>query len=75
MNERVKLNYNFAIDQNFNQINYNEIGTEFNFNPIKIDFNFIEESKHIEIKSTLKQTLKFQKMRMDSFHFQQKEIY
>ena len=72
LNEQLKLNYNFAIDQNFNQINYNEIGTEFNFNPIKIDFNFIEELNILEIKSTLKQILKFQKMRMGLFSFSTK---
>ncbi len=47
LTEKLELNYNFAIDQNYKEINYNEIGTKIDFNPIKIKFNFTEESKHI----------------------------
>ena len=36
----VKLNYTFALDQNYNDFNYNEIGTSLDFNPIKFDFNY-----------------------------------
>ena len=47
LTEKLELNYNFAIDQNYKEINYNEIGTKIDFNPIKIKFDFTEESKHI----------------------------
>ena len=29
LNKNFKLNYNFSVDQNYNDINYNEIGTNF----------------------------------------------
>ena len=47
INENIEFNYNFSIDQNYNNLNYNEIGSSINFNPIKIKFDFIEEAKHI----------------------------
>ncbi len=47
LNETFELNYNFALDQNYKEFNYNEIGAKMDFNPIKIKFDFIEESKHI----------------------------
>ncbi len=46
-NENISLNYNFSIDQNYNSMNYNEIGTELKFNSVKLDFNYLEENKHI----------------------------
>ena len=72
LNERVKLDYNFAIDQNYNKINYNEIGTEFNFNPIKIDFNFIEESKHIGDQKYFKTNFEISKNENGLFSFSTK---
>ena len=47
LTEKLELNYNFAIDQSYKEINYNEIGTRIDFNPIQIKFDFTEESKHI----------------------------
>ena len=46
-NNKFSLNYNFALDQNYNDINYNEIGTEFNIGIIDINFNYLQEKKHI----------------------------
>ena len=47
LNENFNLRYNFAIDQNLNQFNYNEMGANFNFDPFNINFNFLEENEHI----------------------------
>ena len=46
-NNKFSLNYNFALDQNYNDINYNEIGTELNIGIIDINFNYLQEKKHI----------------------------
>ena len=35
-NDRISLNYNFAVDQNYSDLNYNEIGTSINYNPVKL---------------------------------------
>ncbi len=47
INDKISLNYNFALDQNYNDFNYNEIGTEINLNNLKIDFDYLQEKKHI----------------------------
>ena len=46
-NENISLNYNFALDQNYNDFNYNEIGTKLNFGQSSLDFTYLEENKHI----------------------------
>ena len=47
LNKKIKLNYNFNIDQNYKEINYNELGTTINFDPIEFSFNYLQENKHI----------------------------
>ncbi len=46
-NDKFDFNYNFAIDQNLNDLNYNEFGTSINLDPLKISFNYLHEDKHI----------------------------
>ena len=43
LNDTVSLSHNFAVDQNYNDINYNEFGASFNANPFKINFNFMTQ--------------------------------
>ena len=43
----VSLNYNFSIDQNYKDFNYNEIGTEFDFESVKFNLNYLQEKNHI----------------------------
>ena len=40
INNKINLKYDFSLDQNYNNFNYNEIGTEIDLNPLKIDFSF-----------------------------------
>ncbi len=47
VNDNFSLNYNFAIDQNYNDFNYNEIGAQTNFDKLNFNFNYLEENKHI----------------------------
>ena len=46
-NNNLELTYNFSLDQNYNDLNYNEVGTNFTFNPISFNFNYLQEKKHI----------------------------
>ena len=54
INDNVKLTYNFALDQNYKQLNYNEVGTSLNFNPIKFDFNYLQELDPMPVKGKAK---------------------
>jgi LPS-assembly protein len=47
VNEKVKLNYNFSVDQGYKNINYNEIGTELELENVKFNLNYLEEKKYI----------------------------
>ena len=47
LNENFSLHYNFALDQSYSELNYNDIGTSINFGPSKIDFSYLQEQKHI----------------------------
>ncbi len=60
-NETLKLNYNFSLDQNYSDLNYNELGMTLDLNPIKIDFSYLEESKHIGEQEYFKTKIDFVK--------------
>ena len=61
INENVNLNYQFALDQNYKDLNYNEIGSSFNLNPVKIDFSYLEENKHIGNQEYFKTKFSYEK--------------
>ena len=59
LTNKSKLYYNFSVDQNYKDFNYNEIGTTVDLNPIKFDFNYLLEQKHIGDQNILKRKLNF----------------
>ena len=54
INNKVSLNYNFAIDQNYNDLNYNEITSELDLNPVKFNVSYLQEKEHIGNKEYMK---------------------
>ncbi len=46
-NENINLSYNFALDQNYKDLNYNDLGASFSFNQFKFNLNYLEEKEHI----------------------------
>ena len=50
VNENLSLDYNFALDQNYSDLNYNELGAEVNFNSLNFDLSYLQEKKHIGSK-------------------------
>ena len=61
INDNVSLNYNFAIDQNYKDLNYTEFGAKMDLNPISIKFDFVEEGKHIGEQKYFKTKVDFAK--------------
>ena len=59
--KKINFNYNFNIDQNYKDLNYNNLESSLNFNPIKLDFNYIQEKKHIGQKEFLKSKISYDK--------------
>ena len=47
LSNNIKLDYNFSIDQNYNDFNYNEIGATYNSGGLNISFDYLNENKHI----------------------------
>ena len=47
VNKNIKVNYDFSLDQNYKDFNYNEISTSVNFKALNINFGYLEENKHI----------------------------
>ena len=53
-NNKFNLNYNFAVDQNYKELNYNDLGARMNFGALDIDFNYLQEKNHIGNKDYFK---------------------
>ncbi len=60
-NENINFDYKFNIDQNYEELNYSSVVSSLNFNPIKLDFNYVLENKHIGDKEFLKSKVSYDK--------------
>ena len=47
INDKVNLNYNFSLDQSYKSFNYNEIGSDFIFEKVKFNINYLQERNHV----------------------------
>ena len=47
INNKVKLNYNFSLDHNYKELNYNEIVAEYNLENVKFNLSYLQEKNHI----------------------------
>ena len=72
MNDKVKLDYNFALDQNYKNLNYNEIGANIDFNPIKFDVSYLQEKEHIGNQEYFKSNIELAKGENGLFSFETK---
>ena len=61
---KLDFNYNFALDQNYKDLNYNEVGFNVNLNPIKFDIDYLQEKNTLVIKNTSKLVHNTQKVIM-----------
>jgi len=42
-----KIGYNFSLDHNLNDLNYNEVSTQLNFGKIKFNLDYLEQQNHV----------------------------
>ena len=65
-----KLNYEFSLDNNFKNFEYNNIGTTFDYNNFITTFNFLEESGKIGSSNSIENItkLKFDESKYISFN-------
>ena len=71
-NKKSNIKLNFALDQNYQDINYNEVETNFNFDFISFDFNYLSEKKHIGNKNYFKTKVKLKNNDDGLFAFETK---
>ena len=46
INNKINLNYNFSIDQNYQELNYNEFGAKINYGVADFNFNYLQEKTY-----------------------------
>jgi len=66
------LDYSFKIDQNYKELNYNEIGTTFDFNPVKFKVNYLQKQKHLGEKDFIETDIEYQRGDSGVFAFKNK---
>ena len=59
-NKNFKVSHNFAVDQSYNELNYNELGANYTFKNLNLDFNYLKEQKHIGDQDYFKTEINFQ---------------
>lgn len=47
LDQNLTMNYNFSLDQNYKELNYNELGLNFNYNLFNFDLKYLQEKNHI----------------------------
>ena len=72
VNENLNLNYNFALDQNYKELNYNEFGAAINLNSFNFDFNYLQENKHIGDQEYFETKINFLNTSNSQFSFETK---
>ena len=75
LSKKFNLNYKCASDQNYQDINYNEVGANMNFGNVKVDF-IVQEKKHIRNQDYFKTKInvKNKEQRMLSFETKRNSI-
>tara|TARA_B100000959_G_scaffold7230_1_gene7379 strand:+ start:2705 stop:5017 length:2313 start_codon:yes stop_codon:yes gene_type:complete len=72
INDSLDFNYNFTLDQNYKDLNYNEVGFNLNLNPIKFNVDYLQEKKHIGNQEYFKTNLEYTKGNNGVFAFEMK---
>ncbi len=71
-NKNFKFNYNYLVDQNFKETNYNEILTSYDTNNIKFSFNYLEDTRKNTNKEYIKSEVAIKKGDNGLFSFSNK---
>ncbi len=72
INEKFKINYKFALDQNYQDLNYSNINSNFKFGNFNMDFDYIEENKHIGNQEYFKTKINYENRNNNFVSFETK---
>ena len=59
INDNFKFKYNFALDENYNDLNYNELSASIINNKLNFDFSYLQEKKHIGLNEYVKPSVSY----------------
>ena len=60
INENLNLNFDFNIDQNYKDLNYNEISSDLSVGSAKFNIGYLEEKNHIGNQNYVKSNIDFE---------------
>ena len=67
-----RIDYNYSLDQNVKETNYNEVNTDYTLGDIKFNINYLEENNTSDTKEYLKSTIEVKKGQNGLFSFSNK---
>ena len=70
--EKLDVKYKFGLDQNYNDLNYNEIESTLNFSKLSFGINYLQEKKHIGNDEYLKTNIGYNTARNQKLVFENK---
>ena len=60
LHENIEFNYKFSLDNDFNTLEYNSVGTTFSFDKFSTSFSFLEENGEMGDSNVLSSSLSYQ---------------
>ena len=72
LNKNFNLDYNFAIDENYKELNYNEIGATVNLNLFKFNIDYLQEKEHIGNSEYIKTNISYSNNKNTKLKFETK---
>ncbi len=72
LNKNFSINYKFNLDQNYNDFNYNEIGTNLQYGNVNFDFNYLQENKHLGNQDYFQTKIKYENIDNSLISFETK---
>ena len=68
----LKVSYNYSLDQNFKEMNYNEFGAEYSLSNMKFNLNYLEENNISDVKEYVKTSFEIKRGNNGLFAFNNK---
>ena len=59
INDNLSLKYNFSLDNNYEDLNYNEVETALSYNNLEFNLGYLQEKKHLGNNEYLKTSLNY----------------
>ena len=71
-NNNLKLDYNYSLDQNYKEMNYNEVNLDYDVNNFKVYFDYLNEDKINSVKEYINSGIEIKKGNNGLFAFNSK---